>query len=127
MVPKVSPSKRRFLPLRAMRGRAFPFRRLSLECQRQERERGQRESRGAVPRGSGALGGVMAARCGSGIAGQARGGRTHRLILLGAWVLARREKLEEFRDLVASEPAGCLEQGKMLERKDAFLTDVLGK
>ena len=29
--------------------------------------------------------------------------RTHRMILLGAWVLARREKLKGLRDLVADE------------------------
>ena len=51
--------------------------------------------------------------------------RTHRLILLGAWVLARREGVKELRDLVAAELARFLEQGKRVERNKALLTDVL--
>lgn len=50
-----------------------------------------------------------------------------RLTLLGAWMLAQREKLEELRDQVASELAGFLHQGEMAERSKALLTDVLGK
>ena len=53
--------------------------------------------------------------------------RTHRLILLGAWVLARREKLKELRELVAAELAGFLEQGKRVERNRALLSGVLRK
>ena len=51
----------------------------------------------------------MTARDTSERAAQARRERTHRLILLDALVLARCEKLEELRDLVASELAGFLE------------------
>ena len=56
----------------------------------------------------------------------AREERTHRLVLLGAWVLARREALEELRDLVAAELAGFLEQGRRADRHKALLKDVLG-
>ena len=45
----------------------------------------------------------MATRGRSETAEQARRERAHRLNLLGTWVLARREKLEELRDLIASE------------------------
>ena len=57
---------------------------------------------------------------------RARRERTHRLILLGAWVLARREGLGELRDLVAAELEGFLEQGRHPERHRALLGDVLG-
>lgn len=57
---------------------------------------------------------------------RARKERTHRLILLGAWVLARRESLEELRKLVADELAGFLEQGERADRQKALLKDVLG-
>ncbi len=53
--------------------------------------------------------------------------RTHRLILLGAWVLARREELKGLRDLVADELARFLEQGQRVDRHKALLKDVLGK
>ena len=69
--------------------------------------------------------GVTAPRGTSEKAEMARRERTHRLILLGAWVLARRENLEELRDLMASELAGFLEQGKRVERNKALLKDVL--
>ena len=42
-------------------------------------------------------------------------------------MLALREKLEEIRNLMASEPAGFLEQGKMLERNRALMTEVHGQ
>lgn len=58
---------------------------------------------------------------------KARRERTHRLILLGAWVLARREGLKRLRDLVADELARFLEQGQRVERHKALLKDVLGK
>ena len=58
---------------------------------------------------------------------RARKERTHRLILLGAWVLARREDLKELRDLVAAELAEFLEQGERADRQKALLKDVLGK
>ncbi|MDE0697404.1 MAG: hypothetical protein OXH76_16400 [Boseongicola sp.] len=72
-------------------------------------------------------GGVMIACRGSKRAEQARRERTRRLILLGAWVLAQRKKLEARQDLTASEVAGFLDQGKTAERSKALLTDVLGK
>lgn len=53
--------------------------------------------------------------------------RTHRLILLGAWVLARRESVKELGDLVAAELARFLEQGQRADRHKALLKDVLGK
>ena len=55
----------------------------------------------------------------------ARRERTHRLILLGAWVLARRENLAELRGLVAAELARFLEQGQRADRHKALLKDVL--
>lgn len=58
---------------------------------------------------------------------KARKERTHRLILLGAWVLARREHLKELRDLVSAELGGFLEQGHRVDRHKALLKDVLGK
>ena len=58
---------------------------------------------------------------------KARKERTHRLILLGAWVRARQEHLEELRDLVSAELAGFLEQGQRVDRHKALLKDVLGK
>ena len=57
----------------------------------------------------------------------ARRERTHRLILLGAWVLARRKSLKELRDLVAAELDRFLEQGQRVDRHKALLSDVLGK
>ena len=53
--------------------------------------------------------------------------RTHRLILLGAWVLARRESVKELGDLVADELARFLEQGQRVDRHKALLNDGLGK
>ena len=58
---------------------------------------------------------------------KARRERTHRLILLGAWVLARRESVKELGDLVATELARFLEQGQRADRHKALLKDVLGK
>lgn len=58
---------------------------------------------------------------------KARKERTHRLILLGAWVLARRERLKELRDLVAEELARFLDQGRRAALDKALLKDVLGK
>ena len=58
---------------------------------------------------------------------KARRERTHRLILLGAWVLARRKHLKALGDLVAAELARFLEQGQRAERHKALLKDVLGK
>lgn len=58
---------------------------------------------------------------------RARRERTHRLILLGAWVLARHEKSEELRELLTSELAGFLEQGRRAKRNRALLADVLGE
>lgn len=58
---------------------------------------------------------------------KARRERTHRLILLGAWVLARREGLKRLRELVADELARFLEQGQRADRHKALLKDVLGK
>ena len=49
------------------------------------------------------------------------------LILLNPLVLAQREKLEETRDLAASELAGFLDQGRMVERNWALLTNELGR
>ena len=57
---------------------------------------------------------------------EARRERTHRLILLGAWVLARRKSLKELRDLVTAELARFLEQGHRVDRHKALLKDVLG-
>ncbi|MDE0697210.1 MAG: hypothetical protein OXH76_15425 [Boseongicola sp.] len=71
--------------------------------------------------------GLMAPYGSSERAEGARRERTHRLILLGAWVLARREKLKELRDLVAAELARFLEQGQRVDRHKALLKDVLGK
>lgn len=65
--------------------------------------------------------GLKAMRGGSERAEQARRKRTHRLILLGTWVLVRREKLEELRGLMTSELPGLLEQGKMVECDKALL------
>ena len=56
---------------------------------------------------------------------KARRERTHRLILLGTWVLARRENLKELRDLVAAELAPFLEQGQRVDRHKALLKDIL--
>ena len=56
---------------------------------------------------------------------RARKERTHRLILLGAWVLARRKNLRELGDLVADELAAFLEQGDRADRQKALLKDVL--
>lgn len=56
---------------------------------------------------------------------KARRERTHRLILLGAWVLARREVLKELGDLVATELARFLDQGQRVDRHKALLKDVL--
>ena len=58
---------------------------------------------------------------------KARRERTHRLILLGAWVLARREYVEELGDLVAAELARFLDQGMRADSHKALLKDVLGK
>ena len=58
---------------------------------------------------------------------KARRERTHRLILLGAWVLARREIVKELGDLVGAELAGFLDQGNRADRHKALLKDVLGK
>ncbi|MXY33513.1 MAG: hypothetical protein F4Y60_05370 [Boseongicola sp. SB0664_bin_43] len=57
----------------------------------------------------------------------ARRERTHRLILLGAWVLARRGGVGELRALVAAELAQFLEQGRRVARNKALLKGVLGK
>ena len=46
----------------------------------------------------------------------ARRERTHRLILLGAWVLARRKIPKAHLDLVAAELAQFLEQGQRVDR-----------
>ncbi|MXX91187.1 MAG: hypothetical protein F4213_09290 [Boseongicola sp. SB0677_bin_26] len=56
---------------------------------------------------------------------KARKERTHRLILLGAWVLARREHLKELRDLVSAELVGFLEQVQRVDRHKALLKDLL--
>ena len=58
---------------------------------------------------------------------KARRERTHRLVLLGAWVLARRKSLKELRDLVAAELARFLEQSQRVDRHKALLKDVFGK
>ena len=58
---------------------------------------------------------------------EARRERTQRLILLGAWVLARRKTLDELRDLVAAELARFLEQGRRVDRHKELLKDLLGK
>lgn len=58
---------------------------------------------------------------------KARRERTHRLILLGAWVLARRKSLKELRNLVATELERFLEQGQRVDRHKALLKDVLAK
>lgn len=58
---------------------------------------------------------------------KARRERAHRLILLGAWVLARRADLKELGDLVAAELARFLEQGQRAGRHKELLKDVLGK
>ncbi len=58
---------------------------------------------------------------------KARRERTQRLILLGAWVLARRKSLNELRDLVAAELVRFLEKGRRVDRHKALLKDVLGK
>ena len=57
---------------------------------------------------------------------RARKQRTHRLILLGAWVLARRESVPELGDLVGAELARFLEQGQRVDLHKALLKDVLG-
>ena len=58
---------------------------------------------------------------------KARKQRTHRLILLGAWVLARHEVLKELGDLVAAELAQFIEQGQRVGLHKALLKDVMGK
>ena len=58
---------------------------------------------------------------------RARRERTQLLILLGAWVLARRKTLDELRDLVAAELARFLEQGQPVDRHKALLKDVLDR
>ena len=58
---------------------------------------------------------------------RARKERTHRLILLGAWVLARRERLKRLRDLVAEELARFLDQGRRAALDKALLKEVLGQ
>ena len=58
---------------------------------------------------------------------KARRERTHRLILLGAWVLARRKRVKALGDLVATELARFLDQGNRADRHKALLKDVLGK
>lgn len=58
---------------------------------------------------------------------KARRERAHRMILLGAWVLARRKNLKELGDLVAAELARFLDQGQRADRHKALLKDVLGK
>ncbi|MDE0698594.1 MAG: hypothetical protein OXH76_22470 [Boseongicola sp.] len=58
---------------------------------------------------------------------KARKERTHRLILLGAWVLARRERLKRLRDLVAEELARFLDQGRRAALDKALLKEVLGQ
>ena len=58
---------------------------------------------------------------------KARRERTHRLILLGAWVLARRKRVKELGDLVGVELARFLDQGMRADRHKALLKDVLGK
>jgi len=57
---------------------------------------------------------------------RARRARTHRLILLGAWVLARRGSVGELSDLVAAELGRFLDQGRRAYRDRALLADVLG-
>ena len=57
---------------------------------------------------------------------KARKKRTHRLILLGAWVLARRESVTELEDLVAAELARFIEQGQRVGLHKALLKDMLG-
>ena len=56
-----------------------------------------------------------------------RRARTHRLILLGAWVLARRVDHKGLGDLVATELAEFLEQGKRVVHHKALLRDLAGK
>ena len=58
---------------------------------------------------------------------QARRLRTNRLILLGAWVLARRKDHRQLSKLVSNELAGFLAQGKRVRENRALLKDVLGK
>ena len=58
---------------------------------------------------------------------KARKERTHRLILLGAWVLARRERLKGLRELVAEELARFLDQGRRAALDKGLLKDVLRK
>ena len=58
---------------------------------------------------------------------KARRERTHRLILLGAWVLARRKRVKELGDLVGAELARFLDQGNRADRHKALLKDVLAK
>ena len=52
--------------------------------------------------------------------------RTHRLVLLGAWVLARRADHKGLGNLVATELSQFLEQGKRVDQHKALLKDVLG-
>lgn len=58
---------------------------------------------------------------------KARKQRTHRLILLGAWVLARHEHLKDLGDLVVAELNRFIEQGQRVGLHKALLKDVLGK
>ena len=57
---------------------------------------------------------------------KARKARTHRLILLGAWVLARRERQKRLRCLVAEELGRFLDQGRRASLDKGLLKDVLG-
>ena len=53
--------------------------------------------------------------------------RTHRLVLLGAWVLARRGSNEELRILLTVELARFIEKGRRVAPHKELLKDLLGK
>ena len=57
----------------------------------------------------------------------ARRERTHRLVLLGAWVLARRKDVKELRELIYAELARFIAQGRRVDYHRALLTDVIEK
>ena len=58
---------------------------------------------------------------------KARRERTHRLVLLGAWVLARRKDVKELRELIFAELARFIAQGRRVDYHRALLKDVIEK
>ena len=57
---------------------------------------------------------------------QLRRNRSRRMILIGAWVLDRREEVTKIEELIRDELAQFLEQDRAPERNIALLRDALG-